>query len=114
MKTTDDYKKQLLELRAVFTKRMDAIHKDTHHTEEPVEKDFAEQVVQRENDDVLNALGDEARQTVTLINNALHRIESGDFGYCLSCGEAIAEERLNIVPFAEYCVKCADKPMKKS
>ena len=112
MKTSEDYKKQLLELRKDVVLRMDAIHKDTHHTEEPVEKDFAEQVVQRENEDVLNALGEEARQTVTLINNALQRIESGDFGYCLSCGEAIAEERLNIVPYAEYCVKCADKHTK--
>lgn len=109
MKTPADYKQQLLELRAGFVKRMEAIHKDTHHTEEPVEKDFAEQVVQRENDDVLMALSGDAQHTVTLIDNALHRIETGDFGYCLSCGEAIAEERLNIVPFAEYCVKCADK-----
>ncbi len=110
MKTLEDYKKQLLELRADLTSRMDAIRKDTHHVEEPVEKDFAEQVVQRENDDVLNALNDDAQKTVTLINNALHRIESGEFGYCLDCGDAIAEDRLNIVPFAQYCVKCADKP----
>lgn len=112
MKTSEDYKKQLLELRTSLVTRMAAIHKDTHHTEEPVEKDFAEQVVQRENEDVLNALNEEARQTVNRINNALQRIESGDFGYCLGCGEAIAEERLNIVPFAEYCVKCADKQTK--
>ena len=109
MTTVDEYKNKLLELRAYYTSRRDAIHIDTHHVEEPVEKDFAEQVVQRENDDVLEALDDEAKQIVQQIDNALLRIKSGDFGICQSCGEDIPQARLEVLPYAAYCVSCAEK-----
>ena len=103
------YKTQLLNLRSEFTQRIEAIDKDIHHTEEPVEKDFAEQATQSENDDVLNALDDEAKMTLIQINNALLRIQNESFGICESCGVEINENRLKVVPFANLCIKCAEK-----
>lgn len=41
------------------------------------------------------------------IEAALSRIEEGEYGYCLNCGEEIAEERLKIDPAATHCIKCA-------
>ena len=38
---------------------------------------------------------------------ALARIESGDFGYCLSCDEEIAAKRLEFDPSVSLCVDCA-------
>lgn len=38
---------------------------------------------------------------------ALQRIDSGDFGWCEGCGEAIAVKRLEIDPTALLCVNCA-------
>jgi len=38
---------------------------------------------------------------------ALDRIEKGTFGTCESCGDSIAEARLNALPFARKCIKCA-------
>ncbi len=38
---------------------------------------------------------------------ALERIEQGEWGYCLSCGEEIAEQRLQHDPAVPRCVKCA-------
>ena len=80
-----------------------------HHKNEPVEKDFAEQATQRENDDVLMALNKDAKQVVSQINSALHRIETGDYGFCTRCGAEISEGRLDIVPYAALCIKCAEK-----
>jgi RNA polymerase-binding protein DksA len=108
MVDAEEYKKKLLALRAEYTQRIDAIHKDTHHVDEPVSKDFAEQVVDRENDDVLDALDDEAKQHVMEIDKALLRIEADEYGICTSCGEEIPEGRLEIVPYAEFCVHCAE------
>ena len=42
------------------------------------------------------------------IEAALHRFESDDYGYCLSCGEIIAEPRLRIDPAATLCITCAN------
>ena len=109
MTTSSKFEKTLRELRADYVKRRDAIHKDTWHTEEAVEKDFAEQVTQRENDDVLDALDDDAKQAVSQIDNALLRIKAGEYGICLKCGDEIPEARLQVLPYAEYCVACADK-----
>lgn len=42
------------------------------------------------------------------IEAAMRRIREGEYGYCLSCGEAIAEARMRSNPAASRCVTCAD------
>ena len=42
------------------------------------------------------------------IEAALARIESGDYGYCLSCDEEIAAKRLELDPSVSLCVDCAE------
>ncbi len=56
----------------------------------------------------------ERRRTLELarINAALHRIESGDFGYCLDCDEPIAEQRLKFDPAVTLCIGCASHRVK--
>lgn len=41
------------------------------------------------------------------IAQALARIESADYGYCLSCGEMISEKRLQVDPANPLCINCA-------
>ena len=113
MVSTDSYEKKLLLLREEYTQRRNAIHKNTHHEDEPVEKDFAEQVSQRETEDVLEALDEEAKQIVMQIDNALLRIKAGEFGICKNCGEDIPAARLEVVPYAEYCIDCAEDMARK-
>ncbi len=43
------------------------------------------------------------------ITAALHRIESGDYGFCVDCGEPIALKRLELDPAAPLCINCASK-----
>jgi RNA polymerase-binding transcription factor DksA len=69
--------------------------------------------VQRENDDVLNALNVDAKNIVMRIDNALLRIKSGEYGMCLRCGCEIPVERLRAVPYAEHCIHCAEDIIKK-
>ncbi|QLC25831.1 TraR/DksA family transcriptional regulator [Parasphingopyxis algicola] len=44
---------------------------------------------------------------IARIDAALRRIDEGEYGWCLSCGEAIAAKRLEIDPMATQCVACA-------
>ncbi|MBI5925565.1 MAG: TraR/DksA family transcriptional regulator [Aquabacterium sp.] len=39
---------------------------------------------------------------------ALARIESGEYGYCEECGDAIGVARLEVLPEAHLCVSCQD------
>ena len=43
------------------------------------------------------------------LEDALERIESGNFGVCSLCGELIPEERMIEVPNATKCVDCKTK-----
>ncbi|MFV2003066.1 MAG: TraR/DksA family transcriptional regulator [Paracoccaceae bacterium] len=41
------------------------------------------------------------------ITNALSRMDDGEFGYCMQCGDQIAEKRLAFDPSAPTCLTCA-------
>src|SRR5690349_23550160 len=43
-----------------------------------------------------------------LIEEALDRLHSGDYGVCLSCEEPIPAKRLQALPWARYCVSCQE------
>ena len=43
------------------------------------------------------------------VEAALKRIEKGTYGTCEDCEAAIPKARLNALPFADKCVKCASK-----
>jgi DnaK suppressor protein len=43
-----------------------------------------------------------------LVQEALDRIDTGDYGICLACEEPIPPKRLRVVSWARYCVKCQD------
>jgi DnaK suppressor protein len=42
------------------------------------------------------------------INDALHRIDTDQYGICLECEEPISGKRLDAVPWAKYCVTCQE------
>ena len=48
-------------------------------------------------------------QELQQIAAALQRIDSGDYGYCLECGNEIASKRLEFNPSAPLCIDCAGK-----
>lgn len=43
------------------------------------------------------------------IERALHRMERGTWGTCESCGEPIAPERLDALPFVTLCIRCQEQ-----
>lgn len=48
-------------------------------------------------------------ERVNKLSSALDRVESGDYGTCAECGEAIAPARLRVMPEVETCVRCQDR-----
>ena len=47
-------------------------------------------------------------ETLNKINDALSRLEQGDYGNCFECGEEIAGKRLRALPFAVRCKDCEE------
>ena len=61
-----------------------------------------------------SALDARRKNEITRIESALTRLEEGEFGFCLVCGEDIEEDRLKLDPAAPKCTACAKAAEKKS
>lgn len=69
--------------------------------------DWSEQAQERQNDEVLEAIGNEARTELQQINRALERIAEGIYTTCSRCGDTIDTQRLEAVPYTSLCIRCA-------
>lgn len=49
-----------------------------------------------------------AQDVLALVKAAEHRMQSGDYGWCVDCGNAIGYPRLSASPVASRCVACQD------
>jgi len=47
-------------------------------------------------------------EEVAEIKAALQRLEAGNYGICVGCGEEIGKERLNARPWSSECLDCAE------
>ena len=59
-------------------------------------------------EDIEFALIQMKAETLNKINEALTRLEEGEYGYCYECGDEIAEQRLCALPFAVRCKDCEE------
>ena len=55
------------------------------------------------------ALRDRSRTDLSRIEAALRALDDGTYGTCTSCGNPIAPERLEAIPWAPTCIDCARK-----
>lgn len=111
---TQNLAKTLQNKRDELLHRAERLHRDVHNRDEPYEKDFAEQAVELENLEVLLELDRETRIELKNVLEALARIEEGDYGLCQQCGESIAEQRLNALPYVQTCFRCAEASEQSS
>ena len=102
-------RERLLRRREELRARASEASAEARHESDPLSADFAEQVTQRENDDVLGAISDSARAELEQVEAALRRLAAGRYGTCAGCGEPIEAQRLAAVPYANRCRTCADR-----
>ncbi|MBI5427122.1 MAG: TraR/DksA family transcriptional regulator [Nitrospinae bacterium] len=58
-------------------------------------------------------LGEQDWEKLKQVEEALGAIKKGVYGICQKCEKSIPEARLNIVPFAKYCVECLSEIEKE-
>jgi DnaK suppressor protein len=52
------------------------------------------------------ALRDRSDHQLELVDEALGRLDDGSYGRCIRCGEPIAPDRLQALPWAARCIDC--------
>ena len=55
---------------------------------------------------VMLAQLDAIRRAIAATEAALRRLDNGTFGFCEGCGQVIPDERLEVLPHANRCVRC--------
>ncbi len=101
-------RKRLETMRSSVMSRRNALGKHIKNRDVPLPADFAEQATELENDEAMVAIERELNIELQNLNIALSRIEAGTYGQCASCAEPIQSGRLEALPEAVLCVRCAE------
>ncbi|CAI2719535.1 TraR/DksA family transcriptional regulator [Nitrospina watsonii] len=110
-------KKKISELKTQLTQIRSEILGDLEKNIKSSQDEEFTQLVSDVSDDAARSfsrqmllnLGEQERQKLKLVEEALEKITSGEYGVCALCEAAIPEARLQVVPFTQYCVKCLEK-----
>lgn len=103
------------DFRKILLQRLDDLRQSIDSTvndRKPVELDpTSVGRLSRINSMLIQAMALAAERTRNLqirrIEAALGRIDTGEFGYCVACGDAIPRKRLTIDPATPNCIGCA-------
>ncbi len=87
-----------------LTARADKVDEDLS---QPAEDDWDDNAIESEGDEVLEGVGRATMEEISHIRRALAALRDGTYGTCANCGATIAPERLEALPEATKCKRCA-------
>jgi len=97
---------RLIKLRDEILKVIDWKDNTTDRGDGKDEIDQANELIERE---MGYWMSTNMRSNLQQVEEALERYNKGKYGKCLHCSCDIPEQRLEIIPFAKYCVPCQEK-----
>lgn len=103
-------REQLESKKAELDARLERI---TANLRRGYDADSKERAKEMEDSEVVDALGNEAREELAKIRAALGRFDSGDFGVCVGCGSVISPQRIEAYPYADECIECATEDERR-
>ena len=108
-KEKDGILRDLKEKKASIVKRISQFYNESKEMEMNTAQDLVDKAESSYTKEFLLSLSDAERENLGLIDAAIKRLESGDFGGCLLCGSAIGSKRLDALPWTPYCIDCQEK-----
>jgi DnaK suppressor protein len=101
---TDQLRTELQAKKLELSQRLERI---TANVQRGFDADSKEMAKELEDSEVVDALGNEAREEITKISAALLRLDNGRYGICSECVEPIGADRMKAYPYADECIDCA-------
>ncbi len=108
------FRSQLLELRARiagYHERGVETSSEEFGKDVPDMNDEASRTMSRR---ILMEIGDKNFVMLKKIDDALERIDDGEYGVCEECDETIPDKRLDLLPYTSCCVDCQEKLEKET
>lgn len=106
--TTTDLKRMLLDRRGEVQSDVHGRIHDVRASRPSDVIDTGEDSEADVQEDIEFALIQMKAETLSRIDEALVRLEGGEYGYCSECGDGISENRLRALPFAVRCHSCEE------
>ena len=72
-------------------------------------QDVADKAASSYTKEFLYSLSNTGRSILEEVEAALDRMNEGEYGTCMDCGQKISKKRLDAVPWARYCVPCKER-----
>jgi DnaK suppressor protein len=108
-KKAEYHRKRLLAKQEELLRLVSKSEQDGRHVDEEITQDIADKAANSYTKEFLFHQSDDNRQILQLVNEALDRIKSGEFGVCVACQEEVQQKRLEAVPWARHCIECQEK-----
>ncbi len=108
-KRLEYYKKKLLARREELVKTIARTEEEGRQADDDPTVDLADKAANSYTKEFLFGQTNTDRSMLQLIEEALERIKSSEFGHCVNCQEEIQQKRLEAVPWAKHCVPCQEK-----
>lgn len=111
----ETFRERLLEERQRVVDAIDYLHQENpgsmedEGAEMPLDNHLAETASITLDREIDYTLQENSGHVLAEIEAALVRIDEGAFGTCVRCGNPIAEERLEALPWATLCIGCKRK-----
>jgi len=103
------YKKILLERKREINHQLSEFYSESKEVETGIAQDIGDKAESSYTKEFLLSLSDSERKKIALIDQALKRVETAEFGICQSCGVNINKKRLDVVPWTPLCIACQQK-----
>ena len=100
-----DTKEKLLAERELLIQKLKGSDLSVDDSETPDPVDLA---VRNYSKNVQLAVSENESRQLTLIDEALTRIEDDEYGTCQNCEKEINPKRLAAIPWARYCLDCQE------
>jgi DnaK suppressor protein len=108
-KRLDYYKKKLQARREELIKTIARTEEEGRTADDDPTVDLADKAANSYTKEFLFGQTNTDRSMLALIDEALARIKASTYGSCVECEEELQQKRLEAVPWARYCVTCAEK-----
>ena len=108
-KRLDQYRKRLLERKEQLQEIVSKLEQDGREADEEIANDVADKATNSYTKEFLFKKSNDDRFIMQLIQEALERMDSGEYGACVACGGEMQPKRLEAVPWARHCIECQEK-----
>ena len=108
-KRLDLYKKRLLDRTEQLQDIVSRAEQDGREADEQAANDIADKATNSYTKEFLFKKSNDDRFILTLVQEALDRMEEGSYGTCVHCGGEMQQKRLDAVPWARHCLDCQEK-----